>query len=76
MRLLRAWLAIIRAEVGREELLLALGLVLVTIALWPVFAQGALIVPGTALIWIAMPTRRSFVETPRPTDDHKPRRKP
>jgi hypothetical protein len=49
-----------------EELLTLGGLVLVTIAVWPYVGRLALAIPGSALIWIALPPRRRFIERPTP----------
>ena len=53
--------------IGAEELVLAAGLTLVTIGLWPVVGQAALVVPGVVLVWVALPQRTAFVQrTPAP----------
>ena len=71
----RAVLAVVSAIRGavlfvvssRDEVVVLVGLALVTAALWPRFEQGALLVPGLVLLWVALPTRDGFVarDTPR-----------
>lgn len=55
-------------EVGRDELLLGLGLLLLTGGLWARVGPVALVAPGLVLLWIALPPRWAFVvrqpETP------------
>jgi len=46
----------------RQELLVALAIGLLTYGLWPVIGRPALIVPGLVILWVALPTRRRFVE--------------
>ena len=50
-----------RAVLGADELLVVVGLVLLTAGLWPIADQGALVAPGLVLLWIALPQRTSFV---------------
>lgn len=54
----------ITAYVGADELLLALALLLVTIGLWSRVGAAALVAPGLVLLWIALPSRRSFLVAP------------
>jgi hypothetical protein len=56
------------AAIWPDELLLAIGLVLLTVGLWPLLAQVALIAPGVVLVWMTVPTRARFVAPP----DHHP----
>ena len=51
------------AWVGRQvdEILVAGGLALVTVGLWPIVGRSALVVPGLVLLWIALPQRVAFV---------------
>lgn len=44
-----------------DELVTVIGLVLVTVALWPSLERAALVVPGAVLVWIGMPVRKAFV---------------
>lgn len=44
-----------------DEILVAVGLALVTVGLWPVAGRSALVVPGLVLLWIALPQRVAFV---------------
>ena len=62
-RVRAAWRAF-AAEWGRDEILLALALVLVSagfLMLWP---PGALLAPGLVLLWIVLPVRRPFIDRP------------
>jgi hypothetical protein len=66
-RSVAAWAAV-TAAMGPDELLLTLALALVTVGLWPLVGLAALVAPGIVLLWIALPTRSSFVQrTPEPT---------
>jgi uncharacterized membrane protein len=56
-----------------EELAVAVGLVLITLGLWPHVGVAALVVPGAAIVWVWLPPRVSFLV--RPTDGDEPRRK-
>lgn len=53
-----------RKWVGPDEVLLFLGLILATAGIWSRCGVVALTVPGLVLVWIALPTRRGFVERP------------
>jgi hypothetical protein len=57
---------LIVAAVGSvlEELAVAAGAALITVALWPHAGITALAVPGLVLLWIALPTRTAFVSRP------------
>lgn len=58
-----AWMGTTIAEqFGRDELLLACGLLLVVSGLWQTWRPGAFLVPGCVLLWIAMPSRAAFLE--------------
>lgn len=67
--------AAIAAAVGIDELLLAAGLVLITVALWPVVNVSALLAPGVVMVWIALPTRAPFVPRATPPADAPARRR-
>lgn len=60
----------IAAVVGVDELQLLVGLTFVTVALWPLLARLALVVPGGILVWLALPSRAPFVHRP-PVDVEK-----
>lgn len=64
--------ASIQNAVGLDEILVSIALVLVTVALWPTFARGALLAPGLVLLWVALPARSVFL-IPPPVD--KPKRR-
>lgn len=68
----RALVAGVSSEVGRDELFLAGGLGLVGYGLsltpWP---ASAFIVPGGVLVWMALPPRRPFVVTVAKTEDRR-----
>lgn len=59
--------AAIAGIVGVDELLLVVGLVLITAGLWPVLDAVAFAVPGAVVLWIALPQRSPFVH--RSTED-------
>lgn len=66
-----AWLwacGLFRRNAG--ELYLFLGLALITMALWPAVRWLSLLPTGMALVWIALPERKPFIERP----PSKPRR--
>lgn len=46
--------------VGRDEILLVLGLVLIAAGLWQVWTPGALLVPGLVMLWLTLPQRSAF----------------
>ena len=48
-----AWGAV-SAEIGRSELLLIIGMTLVTVAVWPLWGRTALVVPGLISLAIAL----------------------
>lgn len=51
-------------EFGRVEAVLALALVLLTVAAWPRLGRQALAIPGLVLLWIALPSRVAFIARP------------
>ena len=51
-------------QIGRDELLLAGGLALVSVGLWETWRPGAYLVPGLVMLWIGLPSRAAFVERP------------
>lgn len=59
----RAIVAIVQS-VGREELTVGAGVGMVTMALWPVLGQLALLPAGLVLIWLGLPTRTGFIAPP------------
>lgn len=56
--------AAIRKSIDADEVLLTLGLALITWGLWPLVGVCALIVPGAVLLWLALPSRAPFVTPP------------
>lgn len=50
-------------HIGPDEVLLGLGTLLVSVGCAMVWRPAAFLVPGALMIWIAMPTRRRFVES-------------
>jgi hypothetical protein len=66
---MREWANRIIAEIDRDDVFIGLGLVLVTVGLWAVVHVAALIAPGAVLLWVALPTRRSFLADP--VADHR-----
>jgi hypothetical protein len=63
-RVSSAIVAAVARAVGVDELLLLLGFALTTVALWPAIGVLALLVPGAAITWIALPPRQPFVARP------------
>jgi len=62
----------IASEVGRDELFLAAGLGLLGYGLWLTpWQPAAFIVPGAALVWMALPPRRPFVVTPPKAEERR-----
>lgn len=51
----------VSAVLGVDELLILVGLGLLTAGLWSLVEQAALIAPGLVLLWIAVPQRTAFV---------------
>lgn len=64
MQVLRQLVRAIASEVGRDELVLLLGLVMVAAGLYDVWRPGSLIVPGAILVWQALPSRAVFISRP------------
>lgn len=57
MGLRRAFTAVwsgVSAEIGRAEVLMLLGVTLVTVGLWPHFGRATLVVPGALALIIAL----------------------
>lgn len=54
------WRAI-TAVIGADELLVCVGLGLLTAGLWSLVQESALVAPGLVLLWIALPQRTPFV---------------
>jgi len=67
----RKWFAAVTSVFGPDEIVLGAGLVLLTLGLWSRFAWLSLIVPGLTLLWIALPTRRRFIEPVHPTPERR-----
>lgn len=65
MRLLRAAAAAIAGEVGRDEVLLVIGLILLVIGLWPLAGWSSLTAPGGVCVWIALPSRAPMIVRPQ-----------
>ena len=53
-RLVEAAWRVVSAEIGRAEVLIVLGVALVTVGLWPQLGRGALVVPGVISLWLAL----------------------
>lgn len=63
-RTVAAWLA---HALDKEDALTLLGLLLVSGGLWAWSHPLAVIVPGVILLWMFLPPRPPFVETPTRT---------
>lgn len=44
----------VSSEIGRAEVLILLGVVLVSVGLWPHLGRAALVVPGLVSLWLAL----------------------
>ena len=51
----------ITAAVGTAELMLVVGTILITVALWPAIDRLALLPGGAILVWLALPARVAFI---------------
>lgn len=59
----------IRKEIGRDEIVLVLALGLVGYGCWLTpWRPAAFIVPGAVLLWMAVPPRKSFIVSARPSE--------
>jgi hypothetical protein len=58
----------LREAIGVEEALLVLGVLLVTVAVWPWAGLSALLVPGGVAIWLSLPVRGPFLWKPEKTE--------
>lgn len=67
VRACRAVFAAIASVIGPDEVLLATALVLLSMGCWLVWQPAAFLVPGVVLLWIALPSRVSFVVRHQPT---------
>ena len=47
---------------GLDELLLAFALALIALGCWDAWRPGSYLVPGLALLWIALPVRAPFID--------------
>lgn len=54
----------VRRLFGADEFVLIGALVLLTAGLWSAVGMLALVAPGAALLWIAVPSRAPFVIRP------------
>ncbi len=61
MRASKAILAAITSVVGPDEIMLVTALLLVSAGFWTVWRPASYLVPGMVLLWIALPSRASFV---------------
>lgn len=57
-------MAALATAIGFDELVLAVGLVMVAASLWPAIGRLALLLPGAVLVWISLPAREPFVAKP------------
>lgn len=60
----RAVGAAIAGVIGPDEILLGGALLLIAAGFWMVWRPGAFLVPGFALLWIALPSRAAFIVRP------------
>lgn len=54
-------LAAIRKELSADVVGLALAVILLTVAVWPVLHRVALIVPALVILYLALPSRAPFL---------------
>lgn len=59
-------------SIGREEVTVATGVTMITVALWPAIGQLALLPAGVILVWVGLPSRVRFIVPGR--DDRVRRR--
>lgn len=60
--------------IGVDEIMLLIGLVLLTAGLWSLVRAAALIAPGLVLLWMAVPPRHAFLaRTPEAAAERKGR---
>lgn len=52
-----------RTHIGADEIVLGVGVALLSAGLWLAWAPGALLVPGAVLVWLALPSREPLVTT-------------
>lgn len=65
--------SVLGSLVGADEVALLIAMGLIVTALWPWVGQGALLVPGLVLLYLALPARTSFIA--RPPQEPAARRK-
>lgn len=54
----------VAAVVGLDEVVLLLGLGLIAVGFWGFWPPGAFLCPGALLVWVALPSRKRFVDRP------------
>lgn len=58
-------------SIGREEVTVATGVVMITVALWPAIGQLALLPAGMILVWVGLPSRARFIVPPEARRDRR-----
>lgn len=61
----------IAAEVGAGEVMLIVALAFIARGMWEVWTPGVYLAPGTVLLYLALPTRRPFIERAPEAIDQK-----
>jgi hypothetical protein len=61
---MRNVVAAVSRVIGRDELALLVGLVLMTVSLWSLVGLVALLAPGVVITWLALPSRLPLVHRP------------
>ena len=51
----------LRRAVGPDELMLLVALALIAGGFWDAWRPGTFLIPGLALLWIALPSRLPFI---------------
>lgn len=51
-----------------EEVLTLVAMICLAVGGWQAWRPAAFLVPGAVLLWIALPTRRGFIESPPPAE--------
>lgn len=61
-------------ESSLEEILIGIGALLIVAGLWSHLGALALVVPGSVLLWIGLPSRAPFIAKPGSSETSTTRR--
>lgn len=59
--------------VGLDEVVLLAGISLIAVGFWEFWRPGAFLVPGALLVWVALPSRKGFIDRPLPPAQRRQR---